>query len=110
MDSDWSKKKWTKKLAGGIEFTFGGPPPKIYGTVCQAHKDAIDIGLINNDHCLNCEVDKLTRDNEAMEQALIAARHLLLAATGPEDGPTSWIETRDDLLKLIDEKILKGKA
>jgi hypothetical protein len=31
-----------------------------------------------------------------------SARHLLLAATGKEDGPTSWVETRDRWLKTFD--------
>jgi len=36
-------------------------------------------------------------------QLLLAARYLILAATGPEGGPTSWNETRDRWLALLDE-------
>ena len=36
-------------------------------------------------------------------ELLRAAKYLLLAATGPEGGPTSWAETRQRLIRKIDE-------
>ena len=33
-------------------------------------------------------------DLERLEKLIKAAKHLLLAATGPSGGPTSWVETR----------------
>ena len=39
----------------------------------------------------------------AMKELLLAAEHLLLAATGPLDGPTNWEETKDNWIKLVHE-------
>ena len=40
------------------------------------------------------EIKQLQTEVARLEELLKAARHLLMAATGPEGGPTSWQETR----------------
>lgn len=58
---------------------------------CPDHRDKV-----YGRPCRECTV-------ETMRKLLVAARHLLLVATGPEDGPTSWIETRESLFRRMDE-------
>lgn len=48
-------------------------------------------------------LEKLEYENRRLSMLLQAASHLLLAAKGPKDGPTSWIETRDRLLEKLKE-------
>lgn len=60
------------------------------------------------DHELICTVARdrilcLAKEKERLSQLLLAARYLILAATGPDGGPTSWNETRDRWLALLDE-------
>jgi len=43
---------------------------------------------------IRAERQRLQDENARLEGLLKAARHLLMAATGPEGGPTSWQETR----------------
>lgn len=45
----------------------------------------------------------LAKEKARFAQLLFAAKHLILAATGPVGGPTDWNETRDRWLKLLDE-------
>lgn len=49
---------------------------------CADHRDKV-----KGKPCRECEIERL-------RLMLKAAKHLLLAATGPDDGPTSWTETR----------------
>lgn len=44
--------------------------------------------------------DRMRKELETCACLLMSAHHLLIAATGPEDGPTSWSDTRQ---KWIDE-------
>lgn len=41
--------------------------------------------------------------NKFLLQGLVAAKHLLLAAKGPDGGPTSWTETREKWLEHFGE-------
>lgn len=41
-----------------------------------------------------------------LRRLICAARHLILASTGSEDGPTSWQTTRDDWLELTEDVTL----
>lgn len=40
---------------------------------------------------------------EKMKLLIKAAKHLILAAKGPTDGPTNWDETRNRWIKLAEE-------
>lgn len=46
---------------------------------------------------LRRDAERWQYENKQLRLILQSAKHLLMAATGPEDGPTSWIETRDRL-------------
>lgn len=43
------------------------------------------------------DAERWRHENKQLRLIAQAAKHLLMAATGPEDGPTSWLETRDRL-------------
>jgi hypothetical protein len=60
------------------------------------------------DHEMICTVARdrilcLAKEKARYAQLLYAAKHLVLAATGPDGGPTDWNETRDRWLELLDE-------
>jgi hypothetical protein len=56
---------------------------------CSDHRDKL-----KGKPCRECEIEHLKR-------LVKAAKHLILAATGPE-GPESWIETRDRWLNYVE--------
>ena len=51
------------------------------------------------------EIDRysVVRATEHLMQMIQAAKHLILAATGPDGGPTSWNETRDRWMEHVKE-------
>ena len=101
--TEWEDTEWTEREEGGIEFKVGGPITRIYGTICPPHKDAVDIGLINNISCLNCEVDKLrarlkfvTECNEAMRAPMMRLREQMGM---PAEGESTVIDEAIRALK-----------
>ena len=45
------------------------------------------------------DITKRDKEIGRLRRLVTAAKHLLLAAHGPEDGPTSWNETRERWLQ-----------
>ena len=58
---------------------------------CPDHRDKV-----YGKQCRECEIEHL-------QKMVKAAKHLILAATGPDGGPTDWNETRDRWMKYADE-------
>ena len=50
-----------------------------------------------------CELAATKAEVERLRMVVKAAKHLLLAATGPNGGPTSWLETRDRWMACMDD-------
>ncbi len=45
-------------------------------------------------------IKDLQEQNQFLMKGIVSAKYLLLAAKGPEGGPTSWIKTRKKWLEL----------
>lgn len=63
---------------------------------CPDHRDKVW-----GDPCKQCEI-------VTMRRLLQAAYHLLMAAQGPDEGPTNWVETRQRWIDASAE-FRKGK-
>lgn len=59
---------------------------------CSDHRDKVF-----RKPCRECQIERL-------KKLLTAAKHLILAAKGPEDGPTSWTDTRNRWMACFDEE------
>ena len=60
---------------------------------CPDHRDKVQ-----GKPCRECEV-------ELLHHLLLAAKHLLKAATGPVGGPDDWNETRERWMKHADRML-----
>lgn len=58
---------------------------------CPDHRDKV-----RHKPCRECEIEYLKR-------IIKAAKHLILAATCPDGGPTNWNETKDRWMKSAEE-------
>ncbi len=58
---------------------------------CPDHRDKV-----RHKPCRECEIEHL-------KKLIKSARHLILAATGPDGWPTSWKETRDRWMAYVNE-------
>ncbi len=47
------------------------------------------------------KAEGLQAEQVKLKQGIVAASGLLLAATGPEDGPTNWVDTRQRWLDIF---------
>lgn len=58
---------------------------------CSDHRDKV-----RGKQCRECEIEHL-------KLIILAAKHLILAAKGPIDGPTSWEETKERWMFRVEE-------
>ena len=65
---------------------------------CWCEEDDEEHAIVNE---ALTKIESLQAEQVKLKQGIVAASGLLLAATGPEDGPTNWVDTRQRWLDIF---------